>query len=259
MKIGCCTNMRNYEDLCKIGYDYIELSAYDIFNMTNEDFKTSLSKINEYGVPCFGFNAYCRDNLPMVGPGFDVDKVKTYAEKVCERGAKLGINFIGIGSPLARRVPDGWDINIANIQMEKFLRITAEVARQHGQTILLEALNTNVCNYITSTMEALRMVEKLDLPNLNMVLDFYHMGIMGESIDGIGYVMPMVKHLHISCIGKGFKRDYLNENDFEYVYHVINTVRSYGYNNTISIEADDTPNFCDKAKLNYEVFYRVCK
>ena len=259
MRIGCCTTMENYEDLCKIVYDYIELSAYDVFNMTNEDFDTTLSKIKEYGIPCLGFNAYCRSNLPMVGPGFDENRVKYYAEKVCDRGASLGIDFIGIGSPLARIVPEGWDINKADMQMERFLRITAEVARQYGHTILFEALNSNICNYITSTKEALEIVEKLNIPNLKMVLDFYHMGIMGESIDDIGYVMHKVKHLHISHIGTGSTRGYLNEDDLQYVCRVIDTVRFHGYDNTISIETNDTSAFYDKAKLNYEVMSKACE
>jgi sugar phosphate isomerase/epimerase len=258
MKIGCCTTIDNYEALCKIGYDYIELSAYDIYNMTEKEFEIALAKVIDLGVPCLGFNAYCKSNLSMVGPEFNLNKIRDYSNVVCKRGSKLGIKYIGIGAPFARILPDGWEKEIADKQMEQFLKVTSEIAQSYKQIVLLEALNAEICNYITSTDEAYKMVKKLNLPNLKLVLDFYHMEMMNEELESVNYVIPYVKHLHISHRGPGIKRDYLNENDYYDVFRIINFVRTQGYDSTISIEADHVLNFYDAAKLNYKILKMAC-
>ena len=37
-----------------------------------------------------------------------------------------------------------------------------------------------MCDYANRTEDALRLIEKVAAPNLFMVLDFYHMEVMGE-------------------------------------------------------------------------------
>lgn len=248
MRFGLCTDIKNYEQLCRIGYDYIELAGTEVMSVTDSVLLELSRKINAAGVPCIGLNSYCNASLPIVGNGYERSATKAYAEKMCERASILGAKAFGIGSPLARKLPSGYDTQMADEQAEEFLRITAETARPFGITILLESLCTKLCDYMVHTPEALDMVKKLqaDTKNIAMVLDFYQMSMMNEDIANIAYVMPYVRHLHINGFDEKGNRTYLFENQLDYFTLAISSAKKCGYDATISVEAS-TANFQEDA------------
>jgi len=239
LKYGLCTSMKNYEQLCKIGYDYIELAGTEVVAASDASIKELREKILDLGVPCIGFNSYCNDSLPIVGDGFSPDATANYAKVICEKAAFLGARALGIGSPLARILPAGYDLKRADAQAEEFLRITAGIAKPYGITILFESLCTIMCDYMVHTPEALSLVKRLqaDVENIAMVLDFYHMSMMGENVVDIQYVMPYVRHLHISGFDDNGNRTYLFEDQLEYFALAISSAKKCGYDATISVEA----------------------
>ena len=236
MKIGCCTGMENYEELCELGYDFIELPGNKVITMDEAEIEEARKRINKNNIPCNGFNAYCTAQLPMAGPQFDLQKAKDYAAEICRRGKVLGIKTIGLGSPPARRIPEGYDRLTAIEQIKEFVRVTAEEGAKHGIIILVEPLNSHVCDLITQTREALEIVQNLDMPNLRIVLDFHHLTKSGEDISDIAYVMPYVNHLHIDhTLEDG--RYHLIEQGRPFYSRCIAAALACGYNGTLSIEA----------------------
>jgi sugar phosphate isomerase/epimerase len=258
VKFGLCTDIKNYEQLCRIGYDYIELAGTEVMSITNAALLQLSRKIYASGVPCIGFNSYCNASLPIVGNGYDRRATKAYAEKICERATLLGAKSLGIGSPLARKLPKGYDPQRAHEQAEEFLRITAEAARPFGISILFESLCTKLCDYMVHTQEALEMVKRLqmDIENLALVLDFYQMSMMGEDIADIAYVMPYVHHLHINGFDEEGNRTYLFENQLDYFTLAISSAKKCGYDATISVEAS-TNNFQEDAVRSLHIL-RYC-
>jgi sugar phosphate isomerase/epimerase len=248
MKYGLCTDMANYEELCKIGYDYIELAGTEVMAASNLTLREFRKKIQDFGVPCIGFNSYCNASLPIVGSGYRRDATAVYAEEICAKAALLGAKALGIGSPLARKLPNEYDLKLADMQAEEFLRTTAAIAKPYGITILFESLSTKMCNYMVHTPEALALVKRLqaDSENVSMVLDFYHMSLMNEDITDISMVMPYVKHLHISGFDAGGNRSFLFEDQQEYYSLAISSAKKHGYDATISVEAI-TGNFAEDA------------
>ena len=105
--IGCCGHTDSYLAISQMGYDYVELSAQQIMELTDEEFSEFLKLYKKTGFPCLGFNEYCTAEFPLVGPGSNSDACREYAQKVCERGHALGIRSIGIGAPAARILPEG--------------------------------------------------------------------------------------------------------------------------------------------------------
>ncbi len=238
IQIGCCALTSQYDLVKRMGYDYIELSGTQLMSLSDDEFAEFSRAYDPEVLPCRGFNAYCSGEYPIVGPGSGTEAVRRYAEKICARGAVLGIKSIGIGAPLARRLPEGYPKEKADEEMESFLRMICEIARPYGITILLEAVHRYMCDYLLYTSEAVEMVRKLDIPNLKMVLDYYHAMVMGEDLHNFGYAFPYVRHLHISTDLENHSRGYIMDADVPMLQALLKEAGAAGYEGGISIEAD---------------------
>jgi len=231
--------MENYGELCELGYDFIELAGGWVMKMSEEELENAQKLISKNKIPCNGFNAYCGEDLHMAGPQFDLQAARDYAAEISRRGTILGIKVIGLGAPLARRIPKDFDLSAATKQMKEFVRVTAEEGAKHGIVFLLEALNPYICDLVLHTREALDIVRELDMPNLRMVLDFHHIERSGEDVSDIAYVMPYVKHLHIDHTVEG-DRYHLREEGRPFYSRCIAAARACGYDGTLSIEPSVT-------------------
>ena len=235
MKIGCCTVIDNYKELCDLGYDFIELAGVSVIKMSEAELEEAAKLIAKNNIPCNGFNLYCGADLQMVGPQFDLQKARSYAAEISRRGRILGIRGIGLGSPLARRIPVGFDRLIAAQQFKDFVRVTAEECAKQGIMLLLEALNPHIADVVINTPEALAIVRELDMPNLRMVLDFHHLTRAEEDVSGIAYVMPYVEHLHIDHSEEN-DRYHLREEGVPFYSRCITAARACDYDGTLSLE-----------------------
>ena len=236
LKIGCCTDIKNYDYLVDIGVDYIELSGSSISAMTDEQFNETLSKIQNGKIKALGINAYCPPDVIIAGPNFDPVRAEEYAKKTISRIDKLNIKKIGIGSPNSRNIPENFSRATAISQLKEFLKINCNVASEYGINILFEAVCTKECNFINTSDEALQIVKELDINNLFMVFDIYHVHTMGEPLNNLDNAFKYIKHLHISQDVNN-KRGYLdNEHLNEYKVY-IDRAKKLGYDDTISVEA----------------------
>jgi len=238
ISIGCCGTTETYKLIKEMGYDYIELSGTQLMSLSLEDFRHFVKEYERDVLPCRGFNAYCDEHYPIVGPGSGTEEAKQYAEKICMRGALLGIKSIGIGAPLARKLPVGYDYQKADLEMEAFLRMICEIAGSYGITVLLEAVHRYMCNYLTGTKETVEVVRRLNIPNLKIVLDYYHAMVMGENLHNFDYAMPFVKHLHISTDEVNHQRGYIRAEDVPLIKTLLKEASDANYEGGISIEAD---------------------
>ena len=78
--IGCCRHTDSYLAISQMGYDYVELSAQQIMELTDEEFSEFLKLYKKTGFPCLGFNEYCTAEFPLVGPGSNSDACREYAQ-----------------------------------------------------------------------------------------------------------------------------------------------------------------------------------
>lgn len=235
--IGCCGNTNTYPAIAQMGYDYVELSARQIMELSDEEFEAFLGVYGQTGFPCHGFNDYCSAQHPLIGPESKNSDSLTYARALCRRGAALGISTIGIGAPAARIMPPGYGKERADADMTRFLQYICPMASKYGITILLEAVHSGLCNYLTGTDEVLAMVQALNLPNLKMVLDYYHAEVMGEDLHALHTVMPHVRHLHISTDLESHDRGFMREEDVPLMQTLLQEAAAAGYTGGISVEA----------------------
>lgn len=248
MKFGCCTSADNYDLLVKCGYDFIELSGHEVYFMPEDKWQELLKKVDAAGVPCIGFNSYCQDRPAIVGDNFDEEEARSYAAKLLDRGVEIGIKNVGIGAPTARRLPEGYPADKADAQCRRFLEITCEEAAKRGINVLFEAVHSHMCNYATRTEDAVNMVEALDIDNLFMVLDFYHMEAMGEDRLDFDRCVPYMRHLHFSTCEENYGRKYPSEADFDILQKIMKKLAKVGYDGTLSIEAGTADYLTDAAR-----------
>ena len=238
MKFGCC--IKRKEDvltLARLGYDFYEYSGTEIGRMSRGEFDELLAVTDRAKIACLGFNSYSPGRPAIVGEAFSREETEDYAGLLCARGRELGISNVGIGAPAARRLPADYPREKADRQCLEFLRITAAEAARYGQRLLFEAVHGGVCDYGNHTRQALEIVERAALPNLALVLDFYHMKMMGEGLSEAEGVEPYLGHVHVSTREEGLGRGFPHARDEAEYREIFSWLRCHGYKGTVSIEA----------------------
>ena len=238
MEFGCCATVEKYTQIANDGYDYMEALGWQIFEIDPFDFKDFVALTKRTGLPVKRVSSYCAASPAIVGDRFDPAYVKAYARALCIRADMLGVEYLGIGSPKARQLPDGYDKAKADDQCREFLRITAREAEYYGMGILLEAVHPGYCNYLNGTAECYAMVKELAIPNLHMVLDLYNMKRSGESWDDIGKYMDEIRHVHISTDLGGTSRGLYSASDEAEVIKTLAAIKKAGWDGTVSIEPE---------------------
>ncbi len=247
MKIGTAIPTKYYEAVKEAGYDYAEFPGIEISLMSDEEFDKFVERYEKLRFPIKGFNAYCSEKVPMVGDGFDPEKVRKYAELMLGRGARLNIDGIGIGAPLSRKLPKGYDIDLADRQAAEFVKITAEVAARYGVMIYFEAVHEHMCDYCFTTDHAKKIMDMCSMENVKIVLDFYHAEVMNENIEESAKIEG-ISHLHISNLAENYGRKYPLDIDRKNLERISRLVKEMGNQETISIEAEPQYFEADAAK-----------
>ena len=166
---------------------------------------------------------------------------------------------IGIGAPKARILPDGYDRALADSQCARFLRITAEEAAPYGITLLIEAVQKGMCNYLNTMADAQTMMRRIALPEVRLMADLYHMETQGEDWNTLRNYMADIRHVHVSTVGPGLTRGLYGLKDEIICAQAFRAIRAAGYSGTVSIEPDAAELNEQTMKTALEMMRRACK
>lgn len=196
MKLGFCCPPEHLDILERCGIDTIELSVAQLENLTDaglEDFRKRLagSSVAFESVNCLigGFSLY--EDTGFV-------KTRAYLERVLERLASFGVSKVVFGSGGFRRVPEGMEREEAKDRIYTFLRLLSELTLPYGIVTALEHLPVRSCNILTSSAEAAAYVRDLKLPNVKLLIDFWHLLYEGERLDVLPGYGDILAHMHIA-------------------------------------------------------------
>lgn len=240
MIYGCC--IKRTEDILALkeaGYDFYEFSGAALAALSEADFQDMCRLSRSIDFPCRGLNSYSAGRPAIIGWDYSPEATVEYARLLCRRGQALGIKSIGVGSPHARIRPEGMSAAQADEHCADFLRLTAGVAAEYGIEVLAEAVHSGACNYMNYTADAVDMVRKLDIQNLGLVLDFYHMAMMSEALDQARQALPYLRHVHFSTAGEKGYRGFPGEPQQEEYLKIFALLRELSYDGSISIEPSD--------------------
>ena len=153
---------------------------------------------------------------------------------------------LGLASKLGATVPIGYNrgqLQPGESRAELEDRLTDTLRRYHqiaydlGVTLVLEPLNRFESNYLNRVEEAVELIEQLDLPNLQLLLDTFHMNIEETSIPlAIMQARDHIGHVHFVDSNRGAPGyGHLNMRE------IYLCLRESGYSGYLGIEAEPRP------------------
>jgi D-psicose/D-tagatose/L-ribulose 3-epimerase len=136
-------------------------------------------------------------------------------------------------------VPEGFPLEAAWQQLVALLRQLGPVAAGHDMVIVIEPINRQESNIVNLAAEGLRLATDVDHPNVQLLIDFYHLMMEREDPDIVLRAGPAVRHLHFAEVdGRRFPGAIGNA-----ASRFFDRMRHIGYAGRCSIEAlsDDFP------------------
>ncbi len=199
IRIGCCVPLRELRSAAQAGFDYVEPAAAEIAELTPAQFEQAKQNVLASPIRCEAFNSFIRRReLAVVGPNVDLTAVKEYVDFTLGRCRQLGATIVVWGSAGSRNVPEGFSRERAWEQIACFLQAIAPIAAQHRIVISLEPLNRKESNILNTGREALKMVNQVNLPEIRMIIDYYHLRLENEGLDIFDEAQGKINHIHFA-------------------------------------------------------------
>jgi D-psicose/D-tagatose/L-ribulose 3-epimerase len=234
VQVGLCTPLNGIEAARNAGFDYLELGTSEISALSDADYEAALAHVKQVGLPVPVTNLFLPATLKVTGPEINREEQDRYVRKAFARLERLGTGIVVFGSGGARRVPDGFSKDDALKQLVEFGRRTADEAQKHNITIAVEPLRRQETNIINSAAEGLELVNAINHPNFQLMIDFYHLASEREDPAIVTRAREHLRHLHMANPqGRVFP---LAWEEYEYAPFFAN-LRAIGYNRRISVEA----------------------
>lgn len=172
------------------------LDAVEFWRFSNKDLDAVKAALDETGLPLAGI--LCEPIAPLTSPdshaGF-LDGLRTSLAAAQKLGARMLIAQAGDDQHDVARTAQ-------HAAIVKVLKEAAKILEGTGVVLALEPLNDRVDHpgyYLTSTEEALDIVDEVARPEVRLVYDIYHSAVMGERIEDVlkGRVDRVV-HAHLA-------------------------------------------------------------
>lgn len=205
MEIGLLIgSLDQLENVAAWGYDYAEISpgllGIDEAGGTIE--QKALEQIQGSPVPVTAMCGFL-GRSKVVGPEINNTQVHDYVIRLFDAMQQAGVPVIGYGSGGSRFVPDGFSRDRALEQVNEFLQMCADLGEPRGVQVALEPYNHDDANLINTVPEGVEMVQKVNRPAIQLMADFFHMRLNGESFDTLAAAGPYLIHAHIAEPGRG--------------------------------------------------------
>ena len=152
------------------------------------------------------------------------DAIDQAVEYACEINAR-NIHVMA-GNAIGERAHDTFIDN---------LKYAANRAHLHGITIVIEPLNHfDAPDYfLTTTTQAEEIVRQVDLPNLKLMFDCYHVQIMeGDISRRLTYLLPIIGHIQVASVPDRGRPD-RGELNYGYIFKVLEEL---GYTQPVGAE-----------------------
>jgi D-psicose/D-tagatose/L-ribulose 3-epimerase len=234
MSLGLCLKVADLELAQGAGYDYVELSASEVNALGDAEFQTLVARVKASPIPVRAANVFLPGTLKVTGPQLDVARQTEHVERTLGRLSALGVETLVFGSGKAREVPEGFSREEAFAQLVAFGRLAAEAASRKGIVVVLEPLRRQETNIINTAGEGLKLVDAVDRPAFQIMVDFYHLTLEGEDPAVLVTAGRRLRHIHVANPdGRVFPRV---ETEAAYAPFFAR-LREIGYTGGVSVEA----------------------
>ncbi len=230
MRIGI-TGIENAAEAAEMGYDYLEVNASALALLSEGEFEKELASIQGCGLPAECANVLFRDIQLLTDEG--AKQVEAYLRGAFERLRRIGVRLAVFGSGGARRKPEGMDYAEGWRRLRDVTRIIGSVAGEYGIQVAIEPLCREEANMVNTVIEGAALASTVDLPNVWVLADSYHMFKDREPLENLRTV-GRLSHVHVAlrdgrCFptyAEGQLRIFMNE------------LHTISYDGRITIEAN---------------------
>jgi len=221
------------ETLAEMGFDYIELSLAGLMALPEAAFADAARRIEFSGIRCEACNNFFPAPVRLTGAAASLPAAVEYALAAMDRAAHLGVRVIVFGSSAAKNVPAGFDQGTAWKQIVELLATLGPPAEVRGITIAIEPLNRKESNIVNLASEGLRLIREVNHPNVQLLVDYYHLMMEREDPAIIAEAGASLRHLHLARVeGRAFPLQ--PDEGFSRFFQC---VRQIGYAGRCSVEA----------------------
>ncbi len=199
-EIGICTSVDNHAKMATHGYTFIEEGLRGFLKPLepHENFLPNLEKAQNAEIQVYATNVFLPGHLKAVGEEPMHDEIVAYADTAFRRAEMIGIKRVVFGSSGSRRIPEGFDRDLARSQFIDLLRRLGPVAQKYDVVITIEPLNKGEVNFINTSLEGLAIVKDTDHPNIQLLVDIFHMMRENEPPSNILEAGEYIKHVHVA-------------------------------------------------------------
>ena len=197
MRFGLCGDYGQLELAKRAGFQYLEMKVTEIAGWDDVTFRHHLAEIRESGMECRCFNVLFPGDMSLLGEEADETRRNQYLHHAFARLQQMGGEIVVFGSGRARRKPEGMEFFRGYQELVKVTRAIGEIASQYQLTIVIEPLNRMECNMINSMAEGALLVADVDLVNVRLLTDFYHVAMDHEPLSDITRIGDFA-HVHIA-------------------------------------------------------------
>jgi sugar phosphate isomerase/epimerase len=177
LKLGVVESLSNDSLLYASGFRLIGESVGKMLSPTLSEagFEANLNKIKQTKCKVYLCNILFPGSIKITGPQVDEQRIMGYLDTVFYRAKRAKIPLIVLGSGGSRRLPEGYDYGQAKTEFSRLCGKMALVAKKHGITLAIEALNKTETNFLNSLEEAAEIVKNVNHPSFRLNADIYHM------------------------------------------------------------------------------------
>ena len=249
MRFSICNEMFEGWDIgdvftyaSEVGYDGVELAPFtlapSVVDLKESDRKRIKDQADEAGIEIVGLHwlLVSPEGLYITHPDADIRK-KTidYFHELIHCTADLGGDHMILGSPKQRDVMEGVTYDQAWGYATDFLKAIAPTAEKRGVVLGFEPLAPVETNFVQTAEEAIRLVEPIGSPNVQIMLDVKAMSSESKAIpDIIRDSNKWVSHFHANDAnlrGPGF-----GDVDF---HPIADALKDIDFDGWVSIEVFD--------------------
>ena len=196
IRIGVCTGPENAGLLKEAGCDYIEAGVQSFLKPDNAEWTPPID-LETLPLRIESYNSFLPGDLKITGLVVDLERLKTYVTRACERAKRVGSSIIVWGSGTSRKIPDGWDRAKAEEQFVAALGLAGPIAAANGLVLALENLPTRETNIANTTVEAMGYVRKAVAEGIALMVDLRHFTTMNEPLENLDACKDLLVHAHV--------------------------------------------------------------
>lgn len=175
-------------------------------------------------------NVFVPGELKIVG-AVNWSAVRSYLREAFERLRRVGIDVVVFGSAPARILPEGYSLDDAYDDIERFLIIALEIANDDVR-IGIEPIWRPEAVVFPTFRSAAEFIDARGLFAVGITMDSFHLANASETAADLEGHVDKIFHVHIS----GMKRGEVEDEDVDYLTAIGETLRNANYSGRCSFE-----------------------